>query len=230
MAEAVREADARAAAAAAIRAAFVRAADALGLTQRGRTPVIEDLLARLAEPHRRYHDSRHVAACVSLAEAHASHAARPAEVVVALLFHDAVYDPSARDNEARSAALAVTALAGLGADEGVVARVERLVLATRDHEARGDRDAALVLDCDLSILGADAEAREAFEEGVRAEYAFVEDSAYRVGRARVLEAFLAKERIYAVPAIAAQLEAPARAHLAARLRALRTGEGDLGAR
>ena len=230
MAEAVREEGARAHAAEAIRAAFVRAADALGLTQRGRAAVIQDLLARLAEPHRRYHDSRHVAACVSLAEVHAACATRPAEVIVALLFHDAVYDPSARDNEVRSAALAVDALTGLGADASVIARVERLVLATRDHEARGDHDAELVLDCDLSILGADAEAREAFEEGVRAEYAFVDDEAYRVGRARVLEGFLAKDRIYAVPPIAARLEGPARAHLAARLRALRVREGDLGPR
>jgi predicted metal-dependent HD superfamily phosphohydrolase len=57
---------------------------------------------------------------------------------------------------------------------------------------------------------------------VRAEYAFVEEATYRAGRARVLEAFLAKDRIYAVPAIAAQREARARAHLAATLDALRS--------
>jgi hypothetical protein len=59
---------------------------------------------------------------------------------------------------------------------------------------------------------------------VRSEHAFVEEAAYRVGRARVLAAFLAKDRIYAVPAIAAQREARARAHLAATLDALRSEE------
>jgi predicted metal-dependent HD superfamily phosphohydrolase len=208
-----------------LRASFGRAADALGVLPAGREAVLDDLLARLAEPHRHYHDLRHVAACVALAEAHRAHAAHFAEVIVALLFHDAIYQPTAPDNEARSAALAREGLTRLGASEEVIARIERLVLATRGHEAGGDPDAELVLDCDLSILGADEADRAAFERGVRAEHAFVEEEAYRVGRARVLEAFLAKERIYAVPAIAAAREARARAHLAATIDALRSARG-----
>jgi predicted metal-dependent HD superfamily phosphohydrolase len=208
--------------AALLRAAFARAADTLGLTRAGREEVLDDLLARLCEPHRHYHGVAHIAACVRLAEAHRGHAAHFAEVIVALLFHDAIYVPSMPDNEARSAALAREGLTRLGARAGVIERVERLVLATRGHEAAGDPDAELVLACDLSVLGADDADRAAFERGVRAEYAFVEEATYRAGRARVLEAFLAKDRIYAVPAIAAQREARARAHLAATLDALRS--------
>jgi predicted metal-dependent HD superfamily phosphohydrolase len=218
--------------AALLRAAFARAADALGLDGAGRQAVLDDLLARLSEAHRHYHDVRHVAACVTLAEAHRDHASHFPEVIVALLFHDAIYEPALRDNEARSAALARAGLEQLGARTEVVERVERLVLATRGHDAAGDPDAELVLACDLSILGADEPDRAAFERGVRAEYAFVDDTAYRAGRARVLEAFLAKERIYAVPAIFAAREARARAHLAATIAALGSdaSRGDPSAR
>ena len=203
--------------------AFEHAADALGLARAGRGAVVADLLARLREPHRAYHDARHVASCVVLAEEHRAHARRPAEVLLALLFHDAIYVPLARDNEARSAALATTALRGLGASDEVTERVAALVLTTRDHASRGDPDAELVLDCDLAILGADDDAYAAFEDGVRAEHAMVDEARYRAGRARVLEGFLGRTQLYAVPAIARACEARARSRLAAQIARLRGG-------
>jgi predicted metal-dependent HD superfamily phosphohydrolase len=204
-----------------LRASFERAADALGLGRARREAVLDDLLVSLSEPHRRYHDARHVAACVRLAEVHRDHALHFPEVIAALLFHDAIYEPTSTHNEAQSAALALEGLTRLGARAEVLERVERLVLPTRGHEAAGDPDAELVLACDLAVLGADDTERAAFERGVRAEHAFVDEAAYRFGRAHVLEALLAKDRIYAVPAIFGEREARARAHLAATLAALR---------
>jgi predicted metal-dependent HD superfamily phosphohydrolase len=52
---------------------------------------------------------------------------------------------------------------------------------------------------------------------VRIEYAFVPDAGFRVGRARVLHAFLARPAIYATPPVHAELEARARANLARSL-------------
>lgn len=200
---------------------FHAAADALGLASEGREGVVLDLLARLSEPHRRYHDASHVAACVRLAERHRAHARCLPHVLLALLFHDAIYDPRAHDNEAQSAALAARGLTAIGADADTIRRVSALVLATRGHDVAGhDPDAELVLDADLAILGDTERAREAFEAGVRAEYAHVDEASYRAGRRHVLEGFAARDRLYAVPAIAAEREATARAHLQERIRAL----------
>lgn len=196
-----------------LRDAFDRACDGIGARIDARTAILDDLLARLAEPHRRYHDAHHVAACVTMAHAHAAHARHAHDVTLALLFHDAIYDPRAHDNEARSADLAERALGALEASEETRARVRHLVMATAGHDARFDRDAELVLDCDLAILGADPETFSRFEAQIREEYTFVPDDAYRVGRARVLASFAVRTSIYAVPAIAREREARARVNL-----------------
>jgi predicted metal-dependent HD superfamily phosphohydrolase len=178
---------------------------------------LEDLLARYAEPQRRYHDLTHLDACLVVLEIHRGGAARVGEVIAALLFHDAVYDPTRRDNEAESAKLARVALAKAGADEAAIARVEAMILATRDHEPRGSSDVALLLDVDLSILGEEPGTFDAFDRAIRAEYAFVPEADYRKGRRAVLEGFLARPRIFHTEALFEERESIARANLSAAI-------------
>src|SRR5579862_4466494 len=68
----------------------------------------EALAAAYGEPHRRYHDANHVAEVLAWYDRVADDVGwdRPVEVYVAILFHDAIYAPGAKDNEARSAAWA----------------------------------------------------------------------------------------------------------------------------
>jgi predicted metal-dependent HD superfamily phosphohydrolase len=67
--------------------------------------LVERVSARYAEPHRRYHTWAHVLACFDARDRLTT--AELPEVDLALLFHDAVYDPFAKDNEAGSARLLV---------------------------------------------------------------------------------------------------------------------------
>ncbi len=71
-----------------------------------------ELRRRYAEPHRAYHDAAHVGL---LWLRHLLHGGDPADrdLALAILFHDVVYDPKAKDNEARSAEL-LAALVRLG--------------------------------------------------------------------------------------------------------------------
>jgi predicted metal-dependent HD superfamily phosphohydrolase len=180
----------------------------------GATGPHEETFARLsaayAEPHRAYHDATHIAACLSLlddAEVHAL-AGRPEEVEAALWFHDVVYDTHAKDNEERSAELAVVALRDAGARGDAVARVGAHVLATRDH-ATASEDGRLVVDIDLSILGAEPAAFERFDEAIRREYEWVEERAYVAGRAAVLRRFLERPFIFATELFRARFETSA---------------------
>src|SRR5207253_2303756 len=105
-----------------------------------------------AEPHRHYHNQRHIADCLAEFDAVRRLAKQPEALELALWFHDAVYDPKATDNEEQSAALAKRCLEG--ARQPDLARtVAELVMATKLHGADADPDAALVVDMDLSILG-----------------------------------------------------------------------------
>lgn len=173
---------------------------------------LDRLLAGYAAPGRHYHTLQHLAECLELFERMRHLAARPGEAALALWFHDAVYLPQAKDNEARSADWACAALREAGADDTVEARVRDLIMATAHHDAQ-DGDARLVVDIDLAILGA-APARFAEYEGqVRAEYAFVPPEVFRQKRAEVLARFLARPAIYGTPELRTQLEEQARSNL-----------------
>jgi len=178
------------------------------------------LVAAYSEPHRHYHTLQHLRACLAHFDAAASLAQHPAQVELALWFHDAVYDPRCADNEERSAEWAWRSILAAGCGEEAAQRVQSLVLATRGHEASGDPDAQLLLDIDLAILGAAPARFDEYEQQIRAEYAHVAETQFRAGRAQVLSAFLERPRIYLTAAFHDALEHRARANIGRSLEAL----------
>lgn len=183
----------------------------------------DQLVAAYSERQRHYHTLQHLRECLAHLEATAMLAHRPAEVEVALWFHDAVYDPRRQDNEERSAHWAADGLRAAGCGEDVAGRVRAMVLATREHAASGDADTQLLLDIDLAILGASAARFGEFERQVRAEYAHVPEAAYRTGRATVLAGFAARPRIYGTQPYRVALETRARDNIANAIARLQAG-------
>ncbi|HYN97184.1 MAG TPA: metal-dependent phosphohydrolase, partial [Pilimelia sp.] len=82
------------------------------------------------------------------------------------------------------------------------------------------RDAALLCDADLAVLGAPPAAYRAYAEAVRREFAHVPDGAFRAGRAAVLRRLLALPRLYRLPRLHARYDEPARHNLRRELTAL----------
>ena len=73
------------------------------------------LRVRYAEPHRAYHTQAHVDAMLAGLQELGEMIVHPAAVELAIWYHDAVYDPAAADNEARSADLLRAELDNLAA-------------------------------------------------------------------------------------------------------------------
>jgi predicted metal-dependent HD superfamily phosphohydrolase len=158
--------------------------------------VLDALLARYAEPQRAYHTVRHLDECFGRFDRVLDRAARPGEVAVALFYHDAIYDPRASDNEARSAELAGSVVGAQGLASDVIDRIGALIMATRHDAPPGTPDAALLVDIDLGILAAPAGRFDEYEREVRTEYGFVPGIIFRHKRREILRGFLARERIY----------------------------------
>jgi predicted metal-dependent HD superfamily phosphohydrolase len=79
----------------------------------------------------------------------------------------------------------------------------------------------LLVDIDLSILGATPERFDEYEVQVRQEYAWVPGPLFRRKRGEILQAFLVRPSIYSMPWFRQRLEAQARSNLqrsVARLR------------
>lgn len=151
---------------------------------------VADVLDVQDGPPRRHHTTTHLAemwAEVDRLVAATEQGAVPAVVDLAIAFHDVVYDPTATDNEDRSARRATRVLDRFGVGGHVVEEVERLVRVTVDHVAdRGDLHAALVVDADLWILAAPADRYDRYVRDVRHEYGHVAEPDWRAGRLQVL--------------------------------------------
>ena len=189
---------------------------------------LDELLARHRQPHRRYHTATHVMWVLrhidDLAATETDHLDLDA-VRAAALFHDAVYDPRSPTNEYDSALLARRVLADCGWEQERVDRAAGLIELTAGHDAP-DADAAadILLDADLAVLGSEPADYRAYVTGVRAEYAHVDDDAWRLGRAAVLRGFLDRPTIYRTAAMQAARERRARANLSAELAELQRSE------
>lgn len=182
--------------------------------------VFTALFQAYSEPHRAYHNLTHLCHCLAELDAIRSLAEHPDEVEIALWFHDAIYEPLAKDNEARSAALAEQALQPAGSSPEIIKRLKTLVLATKHDQPPLTPDTRLIVDIDLAILGQPAEQFDAYETGIRREYTMVPEDQFRQGRAAILEAFLRRSHIYHTAPFRQQYEATARENLRRSLRHL----------
>lgn len=180
------------------------------------------LEAAYAEPHRRYHTRAHIEACLRLLDEVDGLSPDERRLLTwAIWWHDAVYDPKASDNEARSAAMAEADLAEMGASPAERAEVARLIRLTAGHEVGpGDRLGGVLVSIDLAILASDPADYDAYARAVREEYAHVPDPLWRQGRARVLQRFLDAPAIFPNPALGARFEAAARGNLAREIAGL----------
>jgi predicted metal-dependent HD superfamily phosphohydrolase len=177
-------------------------------------PCLEALHTAWREPQRHYHSLQHLSECLDLLRAHRDLAERPDELVLALWFHDAVYDPRGKDNEQRSADWAAQALGDAGADPAATARIHALILDTAHAAEPAPGDPSLLIDVDLAILGAAPERFAEYEQQVRAEYAWVPGFLFRYKRRQLLREFARREPLYRTPALRERLEAQARINLA----------------
>lgn len=180
------------------------------------------IVQRYQEPHRLYHNLEHLAQCLREFDQVQNLANTPGTIELALWFHDVVYDPRRSDNEAKSAEFARDCLSHLEIEGGLVSRVEEFILMTRHQPGTFPPDAQLLLDIDLSVLGASDLEYARYSEAVRKEYQWVSDSAYREGRSRFLEAFLARETLFHTRDFQRRLEVRARRNIRREIAFLRT--------
>lgn len=182
---------------------------------------LAELKAAHAQPPRAYHNLGHVQALLRHYHDVAAGPGwrQPREVLLAMLYHDAIYEAGRGDNEVRSAQLAREAIAHWLPDAGIDAdRVAALIALTARHGSlRGDEldaDAALFLDSDMAILGAPPEVFDAYDHGIAEEYrGKVPGFLFRLNRRRFLKGVLAQPRIFFSDFFHQRCDAQARANL-----------------
>lgn len=162
---------------------------------------------------RHYHTLIHIKHMLRLAEENREAVEDWDVFVFAIFYHDVVYRVLKSDNEEKSAMLAEKRLTQLGLSKDRIALCSVLILATKTHQISTNSDCNLLLDLDLSILGASWERYEEYARQIRREYSVYPDFLYKPGRKKVLERFLERDFIFKTPAFRAKFEAQARGNL-----------------
>jgi predicted metal-dependent HD superfamily phosphohydrolase len=199
------------------------------------TVIPQSLRSRYDEPWRHYHSMAHIEAMEGhLREALAAGVivSDPTACRAFIWWHDAIYEPEASPghNELRSAELCRAEMSALGYDTAAIRRAVAMIEATARHTppaAATAPDAALMLDIDLSILGVAPNAYRHYAQAIRREYAHVPEHAYRAGRARILQGFLARPALYLTDWARNRWERSARSNLAGEIAELSAGDADL---
>lgn len=185
-----------------------------------------NLIEKYSEPHRRYHTLQHLLESFFLLDTVGKGLSTP-RVELALFYHDLVYDVPAYttgSNEEMSAAWMAYDLMTLDIQIEDIHAIDRMIRLTRKHEGPETDEEKLLLDVDLAILGAEPDRYEQAAEQIRQEYAIATDDQWRIGRFKVLQGFLHRDRIYATDAFRERFEERARRNVMAELQKLAGNE------
>jgi predicted metal-dependent HD superfamily phosphohydrolase len=184
-------------------------------------PLLEAALAHHRQPHRAYHDERHVLELLELARAYAPDLS--AAERLAILFHDAVYVPGAPrgSNEALSALLmraTIFALAQAGTLTAPAAAdidTADMIIRATTHAAPPPAAAARVCDLDLWRLAAPWDDFCRHAEDIRREFRFLHasDAAFWEARRAFYRSMLEKPAIFATEDFRQRFEPQARTNL-----------------
>ena len=157
--------------------------------------VFNKLIAAYSEKQRAYHTLQHLYECLIFLESIRADLKDAHAVELAIWFHDAIYDPQAKNNELKSAELFEQYLfQDLSID--IVQKIKRWIIATHKHEVTDELDLQFLLDIDLAILAASPERFDEYEQQIQQEYAWVDPDVYSIKRKQVLAHFYQAEPLY----------------------------------
>ena len=158
--------------------------------------VYDWLFLRYSEKHRFYHNLSHLQQCLFELDGIKKKPEHLWELEYAIWFHDVIYDPEKKDNEERSVEVAVLEAKRAGLSEDSQKRIAQYILATKHIDQPSCYEEELIIDIDLSILGASKKIFDEYDKNIRKEYSFVEKDAYKKGRSEILNYFLTRKDIY----------------------------------
>lgn len=176
----------------------------------------EELQNKYAQKFRAYHNTTHLDEIFGYFDTYQSQLEHPWEVAFAIFYHDAIYNIWKKDNEEKSAMMAVKYLQKLKISEASIERIEAHILATKTHQATYP-DTEWMVDFDLAILGQPAEVYDNYTKNIRKEYRKIPLALYKPGRKKVLQHFLGKESIYSTQEFQNKFEVTARENLSREL-------------
>ncbi|KAH8587161.1 hypothetical protein B0O99DRAFT_493431, partial [Bisporella sp. PMI_857] len=163
----------------------------------------DTVLLRYGEPQRFYHTLSHVDRMLFLLSKYGDGVQKKIVVMLAIFFHDIVYNPERNDNEIQSIELFKLFARDAELPKETIEYVSAFIGATITHSMdaslsalNNGEDLKLFLDFDLEVLSREESQYQAYAEQIRMEYNNVCQREYYIGRIKILSSFLDRKRIY----------------------------------
>jgi len=180
-----------------------------------------EIKRKYTSSRRHYHNLQHIQALLAFSESYAGQLKDAEVVAFSIFYHDIIYNVLRKDNELRSAQLAIKRLQALSVPPEKTEQVKRYIESTQTHAITASvthtDDLQLFLDFDMSILGADWPAYEAYTRQIRREYRMYPDKVYYPGRKQFLQHCLQTEHLFQTSVFREQYEARARENMTQEL-------------
>lgn len=176
------------------------------------TKLWDEVSVHYGHPQRHYHTLEHIRQVLDQITMCKAEIGDWDMMVLAVFYHDIVYNVLKNNNEEKSAALAKKRLTELDVPAPRAAHCLNHILATKDHSAV-NKDAALLVDADLSIPGSDWDTYWHYVALIRKEYKVIPDLIFRPGRKKIVTRFLERGQIYVTSGFFHQYEMRARENL-----------------
>lgn len=143
----------------------------------------DSVLNRYEEHHRYYHTTTHLLDVVLQLSKLDNF---DDELFLAAVYHDAVYDPQANDNEEKSAALFLEDAKNAALNKLQLDSINRLILDTKTHKPSSDKS-QLLIKADLNILDQPLNKLIEYEHQIFKEFQFVDYKVYQPKRIEILK-------------------------------------------
>lgn len=157
------------------------------------------------QPHKHYHNLNHINRCLSVAEELSEHSLsyrQKTELITAIWFHDAVYNPWSKNNEVLSAELARLYCHRININHNsVVAAIKATAYHTKDQKFSHDDSIDIdvihyMLDIDLMGLADPYPKYSETGEYIRQEYSHLNNDEFSNGRRSFLTNMIKRKRIF----------------------------------
>lgn len=201
-----------------LKAIFTNLLQRIGFTEDTIDKHWADLEKAYTGKARHYHNLTHLEEMIACYDEYKTHLQFPDEVLYSIFYHDIVYKSTRKDNELKSAEIAIAILP----ERTMINKelVYDMILATKDHRTKDVEDEKWLIDFDLRILAKDWTDYKTYTQQIRKEYNIYPDFLYKPGRIKALEHFLEKECIYQTQAFRTLYESKARQNVEKEIRAL----------
>jgi len=155
--------------------------------------IIQD---KFNERHRKYHTFSHLAQLLTLYNHFESNINNRSSFVLAIIFHDIIYNPTSSSNEEDSVQLFKTFVSELNDSrlESIENQVSEMINCTKSHQISDsslgsplESDLKYFLAFDMSILSADRSLYTCYSQSIREEYSHIPKEEYCLKRSQFLK-------------------------------------------